>query len=84
MNIIIDAHFPSSLVWLFDGFGISAYHTLDIPNQNQTKDSEILDFADGHDYVVMTKDADFVDSFYVQNRPKKLLLVSIGNIKTYR
>lgn len=81
MKVIIDAHFPRNLVWLFDEFGITAYHTLGMPNQNQTTDSEILDFANQYDCIVMTKDADFVDSFYVQNRPNKLLLISTGNIK---
>lgn len=81
VNIIIDAHFPRNLVWLFQEFAINAYHTLGMPNKNQTTDSQILDFADMHNAIVMTKDADFVDSFYLQNRPKKLFLVSTGNIK---
>lgn len=52
-----------------------------MPNQNYTSDNEILDFADDNNCVVMSKDSDFVDSFYLQNRPKKLLLISTGNIK---
>lgn len=80
-NIIIDAHFPRNLVWFFQEFSVNAYHTLGMPNKNQTTDSQILDFADTHNAIVMTKDADFVDSFYLQNRPKKLLLISTGNIK---
>lgn len=31
--------------------------------------------------VVITKDADFVDSFFVKHQPWKLLLVSTGNIR---
>lgn len=81
MNVVIDAHFPRNLVWLFQEFNINAYHTLGMPNQNQTTDNEILDFADEYNAIVMSKDADFVDSFYLQNRPKKLLLISTGNIK---
>lgn len=81
MNVIIDAHFPRNLVWLFQEFGFYAYHTLGLPNQNFTTDNQILTFAEVHDCVVMTKDADFVNSFYLQGRPKKLLLVSTGNIR---
>lgn len=81
MNIIIDTHFPRNLVWLFQEFGVNAYHTLGMPNQNYTSDNEILDFANDNNCVVMSKDSDFVDSFYLQNRPKKLLLISTGNIK---
>lgn len=70
MQVVIDAHFPRNLVWLFQEVGVLAFHTLGMPNQNQTTDNQILDFADLNDCVVMTKDADFVDSFYLQNRPK--------------
>jgi predicted nuclease of predicted toxin-antitoxin system len=31
-------------------------------------------------YVIITKDADFVDSFLLRREPWKLLLVSTGNI----
>lgn len=73
MNVVIDAHFPRNLVWLFQEFGVNAYHTLGMPNQNQTTDNQILDFAENNDGVVMTKDADFVNSFYLQGRPKKII-----------
>ena len=31
--------------------------------------------------IVITKDSDFLDSFYIKAIPAKLLLVSTGNIK---
>jgi len=36
--------------------------------------------ADEEERVVMTKDADFVTSFLLHRHPKKLLLISTGNI----
>ena len=54
-------------------------HTLDLPKRNQTSDGEILDIATQEQRVVMTKDADFVESHIVTGRPEKLILLSTGN-----
>jgi predicted nuclease of predicted toxin-antitoxin system len=47
---------------------------------NRTKDSEINEVAEHEGRVVVTKDADFVNSFYLTGRPQKLLLIATGNI----
>jgi len=57
-----------------------ALHTLDLPNKNRTTDQELLDLLDREQRVIVTKDADFVDSHILSNRPAKLLLISTGNI----
>jgi predicted nuclease of predicted toxin-antitoxin system len=55
-------------------------HTLDLPDGNRTPDERINDIADREQRVVVTKDADFVDSHILRRRPPKLLLISIGNM----
>src|SRR5262245_17472324 len=60
--------------------GCDAVHTLDLPDGNRTTDEQLLDVADQQDRVVVTKDADFVDSHLLRGRPAKLLLISTGNI----
>ncbi len=40
----------------------------------------MMQYADDNDCIVITKDADFVDAFYLQQTPKKLWLLSTGNI----
>lgn len=60
--------------------GLDAVHTLDLPNKNGTKDSEISRLSLEEKRIVVTKDADFVQSFLLRGRPFKLLLVSTGNI----
>ena len=72
MNFILDAHLPQRLVRLLRHHGHQAFHTRELPQQNQTGDTEIMQFADAHDCIVVTKDADFVDAFYLQHRPQKL------------
>jgi predicted nuclease of predicted toxin-antitoxin system len=39
-----------------------------------------MTLADAESRVVVTKDADFVDSHTLLGRPRKLLLISTGNI----
>ena len=55
-------------------------HTLDLPDGNQTSDREIIALAEHGQRIVVTKDADFVISFWVHHQPSKLLLISTGNI----
>ena len=61
--------------------GHEAVHTLDLPLGNRTPDSFINELSIREEYVVVTKDADFVNSFLLHQRPYKLLLVSTGNIR---
>jgi predicted nuclease of predicted toxin-antitoxin system len=46
----------------------------------RTTDTEINELSAAENLVVITKDADFVNSFVLSRRPHKLLLVSAGNI----
>lgn len=68
--------------WLLDcGRRHEVIHTLDLPLGNRTPDSAINELSGREGYVVVTKDVDFVNSFHLQRRPSKLLLVSTGNIR---
>jgi predicted nuclease of predicted toxin-antitoxin system len=80
MNFLVDAHLPRRLCRVLATAGHTALHTLDLPQQNHTDDRDIMVYADAHDCIVVTKDADFVDAFYLQHTPHKLWLISTGNI----
>ncbi len=80
MKFLVDAQLPRRLVYLLREAGHDAVHTLDLPDGNHTSDAEVLNVAASEQRVVVTKDADFVNSFLVARRPEKLLLVSTGNI----
>jgi predicted nuclease of predicted toxin-antitoxin system len=62
------------------GPGHDTLHTLDLPERNRTADSSITALADREHRVVVTKDADFVDSHLLRHQPEKLLLIATGNI----
>jgi len=57
-----------------------AKHTLDLPLRNCTSDYDIIDTAEREGRIVVTKDDDFVQSFLVNDKPSRLLLVATGNI----
>lgn len=80
MNFLIDANLPRRLVNLFRERGHHAVHTLDLPYGNATEDMALLQYSDDNDCVITTKDSDFTTSFWLNNRPHKLLLISTGNI----
>jgi predicted nuclease of predicted toxin-antitoxin system len=81
MKFLVDAHLPRRLAQQFRAFGHEALHTLDLPKGNRTPDPELEELSVREHAIVVTKDADFVNTFTVQRVPYKLLLVSTGNIK---
>ena len=80
MNFLIDAQLPRRMVGWLVSAGCDAIHTLELPRGNRTSDDELTSLADGENRALITKDADFVDSHTLQDRPAKLLLISTGNI----
>ena len=80
MKFLVDAQLPRRVcAWLRDS-GHDATHTLDLPKGNRTTDVELIDIADHENRVVITKDVDFVQSFFVLGRPRRLLLIATGNV----
>lgn len=80
MKFLVDAQLPRRLAHHLNARGHDTVHTLDLPFQNKTPGYIINDLSVQEKRVVITKDADFVDSFIVHQTPYKLLLVSTGNI----
>lgn len=80
MKFLVDAHLPRRLTYRLREAGHEAVHTLDLSTGNRTTDEEIHELSLRANYILITKDADFVNDFILQRRPYKLLLVSTGNI----
>lgn len=81
MKFLIDAQLPRRLVYRLQEAGHEATHTLDLPLGNRSPDRIINEISEQEQRIVVTKDADFVNSFTLYRKPYKLLLVSTGNIK---
>lgn len=81
MNFLVDAQLPRRLAYCLRDAGHDALHTLDLPNKNRTTDEEIIAISERERRIVITKDADFVNSFLLVRKPFKLLFISTGNIQ---
>jgi len=80
MKFLIDAQLPRRLTKVFREAGCEVIHTLDLPKKNATQDLEINRISMEQNYIVITKDKDFWNSFLLSQQPYKLLLVTTGNI----
>jgi len=80
MKLLVDAQLPRRITLRLREHGHDALHTLDLPERNRTSDVAITDIAVRDGRIVVTKDADFVNSFVLARRPEKLLLIATGNI----
>ena len=83
MKFLVDAQLPRRLSNRLCSEGHDAIHTRDLPNANRTTDSNIIALAAKEERVVVTKDTDFVNTFLVTGEPRKLLLISTGNITNH-
>lgn len=81
MKFLVDAQLPRRIARFLRTEGYDVLHTQDLPDSNATSDAEINRISIQERRIVVTKDADFVQSFLLQQKPYKLLLVATGNIK---
>ncbi|HYF03459.1 MAG TPA: DUF5615 family PIN-like protein [Patescibacteria group bacterium] len=81
MKYIVDAQLPKSLSEFISAQGFDCIHTFELPDKNATSDGFIARFAKEEMRVVITKDADFLESYIVRGEPSKLLLVKTGNVR---
>ena len=80
MKFLIDAQLPRRLAHQLGVAGFETTHTLDLPQGNRTTYKSLITLSLEEQYVIVTKDSDFVESFLLKREPWKLLLVSTGNI----
>lgn len=81
MKFLIDAQLPKSLSDFLRLEGYDSLHTIELPKANDTQDNEILKICLEENRIIISKDADFLESFLINKSPKKLILVKTGNIR---
>jgi predicted nuclease of predicted toxin-antitoxin system len=80
MNFLCDVHIPIALVKFLSDHGCEASHVNSLPKKWNSTDSEICQFADENNLVVITKDQDFKNTHFVKGTPAKLIRITLGNI----
>ncbi|MGF1532115.1 MAG: DUF5615 family PIN-like protein [Bernardetiaceae bacterium] len=81
-GVLCDVHIAYKVTRFFAEKGLNAVHVNDVLDSWFTQDQAICAYADAHDLMVVTKDADFKNSYLVEDTPKKLLKISLGNTST--
>lgn len=79
MKFLLDAQLPPSLKQLFIDKGHDCIHTIDLELGNDTADAIINQISVAEQRILITKDSDFFDSFFIKNEPHKLIMVKLGN-----
>ena len=80
MKFLVDAQLPRRLAAQLRAHGQDATHTLDLPDGNRTTDARVAHTADLEDRIVVPKDADFLRTHYVNQSPRRVLVISTGNM----
>lgn len=81
MNFLVDVHLPVSLSKLLDQQqDCNSVHINQILQKWHTSDADICKHADANSMVVVTKDADFKNSHFINKTPRKVIRVALGNI----
>ena len=80
MKFLLDAQLPQKLSLFLNYKGHDAIHTLDMPNRNRSRDSELNALSFDEHRVLVSKDMDFVESLLISDKPWKLLYINTGNI----
>ena len=80
MKLLVDTQLPVRLANHLRQMGIEVLHTGELPLRNRTPDAEIKHLSITQEYVIVTKDGDFVDNLLLHQNLYKLLLVATGNI----
>jgi predicted nuclease of predicted toxin-antitoxin system len=80
VKFLIDAQLPVRLATYLSRAGHDVVHSSALPDGNRTSDQVLADIADVDDRVMVTKDCDFEISHTLRRSPRRLLLVTTGNI----
>ena len=82
MNVLCDVHIALKVVRFFQSKNVKAMHVNDLPDSCYSSDKDICKFADQNNFVVVTKDSDFLDTYLVHQTPKSLIKINLGNVST--
>jgi len=80
MRFLCDVHISYKIANYLVANGYETFHVNKILNTWYTTDKDICNYADINNLIVITKDSDFRDSFFIKKSPKKLIKLNLGNI----
>ncbi|MCU0471566.1 MAG: DUF5615 family PIN-like protein [Arcicella sp.] len=80
-RFFIDTQTPPKLAKYLKNKGYDSIHAMNYKeNGHLMKDKEIIAIAISEDRIIITKDSDFLDNFYLNGSPPKIIHLRIGNV----
>ena len=80
ITFLCDVHMPIKLCKFLIAKGYKATHVNQILEKSSTADNAISQYADTYDLIVITKDADFRNSYFLKKSLRKLIRICLGNL----
>ncbi len=80
MKFIVDTQLPPCLVSFLKSKGHDCIHTTNFSNGHLLQDTEIVGIGIQDQRIIISKDSDFSDYFYLKGAPPSILHVQFGNI----
>ena len=62
--------------------GFDAIHTTYFPESHLLQDADIAKIATEENRIVVTKDSDFPDSFFLKGPPPRIIYLRLGNLRS--
>lgn len=79
MRFLVDTQLPPRMAEWLSARGCPSQHTTAFPEGFLLKDAEIREIAIDKDQIIITKDSDFEDFYFIKGAPPRILLIAIGN-----
>ncbi|MEA5459514.1 DUF5615 family PIN-like protein [Arcicella sp. LKC2W] len=80
-NFFVDTQTAPRLARYLKSKGYESIHAMNYKDDGHLmKDKEITEVAINEDWIIITKDSDFLDNFYLNGSPPKIIHLRIGNI----
>jgi predicted nuclease of predicted toxin-antitoxin system len=79
-KFIIDTQLPPKLARHLCKKNFESIHTTYFKNGHLLSDKQIIEIAIKQEWIVITKDNDFLDNYLLKGSPPKVLLLQIGNV----
>lgn len=81
LHFIVDTQLPPVLATYLRRKGFDATHTTNYPSVQFLSDAEIRSIALEESRIIITKDEDFSDYYWVKGSPPRVLQLTLGNIR---
>ena len=78
---IVDTQLPPMLATYLQWKGFDAIHTTHFSEGHLLQDAQIRQIALDENRIILTKDSDFPDSFFLKGPPPRIIYLRLGNIR---